>query len=657
MTDYLDYPDRRLTLKPETDQENGSVERNGGQHAGLIAESAAGMNDGRDGQTAGQRDMRGGMQNGGSWDEQRDWENDGWRDGQPGGQWNGQSGQRNGRSGKGKGGMRDGKRGREHRGRMDEHGDAQRGGTTDGGIGGESMSGSRDGQDGGYNAGQRSGSRKGQSGGQEDGLSDGDVIPRNLDEIRERLVPLMGYEESFDVLFREMIYGDKRVGILFLNGMTRDDVMTEVIKRLTYLNEEQLEPDALKNFLERYVAHSQVVPKQRMTEVIDMVLAGNTALFIDGENQALIIDAKMFPQRSPEEPSTEKVVRGAKDGFVETLVTNIALVRRRIRDPKLRMEIVTVSERTKTDVCIGYIKDIANPTFVESIRDKIKQLKVDGVPLADKQLEEGIVGKGWNPFPLVRYTERPDVLASHLLEGNVCVMVDTSPSVMIIPTTFFDHMQHAEEYRQTPFVGTYLRWVRFLGIFVSLFLLPLWFLFVQRPDLLPEGLKFIGPEKTGELPLLLQFILAEVGVDLMRMAAVHTPTPIATAMGLVAAVLIGDIAVKTGLFINEVILYMAIAALGMFATPSYELGLANRMVRLVLLIAVGLFHVPGFVVGTTLILLLLITQRSYGIPYFWPFTPFNLDGMIMTLFRRPFLSEKTRPSITKPLQYYRMPKN
>lgn len=481
--------------------------------------------------------------------------------------------------------------------------------------------------------------------------ADEDAVPRRIDEVRDQLVSYIGYKESFDVLFREMTYGSKRVGFLFLNGFTKDDILSKLINRLTYVEEDGLEPQALKHFLEYYITHVQVDPKKKMSEVIDLVLAGNTAMFIDGESEALVIDAKAFPQRSPDEPSTEKVVRGSKDGFIETLVTNMALIRRRVRDPKLRMELLNVSKRTKTDVCLGYIKDIANPRLIDEIRSKIEDLKVDGVPLADKQLEEGIIGKGWNPFPLVRYTERPDVVASHLLEGHVFVMVDTSPSVMIIPTTFFDHMQHAEEFRQTPLVGTYLRWVRFLGIFASLFLLPLWFLFVQNPELLPPGLEFIGPQKTGELPVLLQFILAEVGVDMMRMAAVHTPTPIATAMGLVAAVLIGDIAVQTGLFINEVILYMAIAALGMFATPSYELGLANRLVRLTLLVAVGLFKVPGFVVGTTLIMLFLVIQRCYGTPYFWPFIPFNLAGMSMTLFRRPFLSDKMRPSITKPQKY------
>ncbi len=481
-------------------------------------------------------------------------------------------------------------------------------------------------------------------------------VPQSFDELRKQLNDMVGYEESFDVIFREMTFGQVRTGLLFLNGFTKDEILTEILNRLTYLDEEEIKPHALKKLLEQYIAHTQVEPVHDLSEAIDKMLAGNAALFVDGEDAALIIDVKVFPQRSPEEPSTEKVVRGSKDGFVETLLTNINLIRRRIRDPKLRMEMLSVSTRTKTDVCIGYIKDIANPDLIKMIRERIDHLLVDGVPLGDKQLEEGIVGKGWNPFPIVRYTERPDVVASHLLEGHVIVMADTSPSAMLLPTTFFDHVQHAEESRQTPFVGTYLRWVRFTGILVSLFLLPLWVLFVMEPDLLPAGLEFIGPSEKGELPLLLQFIFAEIGVDLMRMAAVHTPTPIATTMGLIAAVLIGNIAVDTGLFVNEVILYMSIAALGMFATPSYELSLANRLVRIALLLAVGMFQVPGFVVGTTLIMLMLITQRAYGVPYFWPFIPFNLAGMSNILIRRPFLSNKTRPSITKPQQYERMPK-
>ncbi len=371
----------------------------------------------------------------------------------------------------------------------------------------------------------------------------------------------------------------------------------------------------------------------------------------------MLVDAKNFPVRSTEEPDLERVVRGSRDGFVETLLTNVTLVRRRLRDPRLKLEITQVGNRTQTDVCIGYIQDICDMDLVESVRDKIKSVNVDGLPLAEKQLEEAIIGKGWNPYPMVRYSERPDVVAAHMLEGHMVVFVDTSPSVMILPTTFFHHVQHAEEYRQTPLVGSYLRWVRFMGIAASLFLLPLWFLIVTSPQLKPAGLDFIGPQETAKIPLILQFLIAELGIDLMRMAAVHTPTPLATAMGLVAAILIGDIAVKTGLFVNEVILYLAVAAVGTFATPSYELSLANRLARLVLLVSAAIFKVPGLVIASTLLIAMLAMQRSYNTPYLWPFLPFNGKAMYDIMVRRPFLSMRTRMSLTKTKDGTRQPQS
>lgn len=455
----------------------------------------------------------------------------------------------------------------------------------------------------------------------------------------------VGLHQSFDLLFREMEFGGHKTGLLYLNGFAKDEVLTEVITRLTYLRKGELEPDALKSLIEHYIPHIQVEEVFSMDEAIDKVLAGGSALFVENTTSAIIIDAKRFPARGLEEPSTEKVVRGAKDGFIETMLVNISLVRRRIRDPGFKTEMMKVGTRTKTDVCIGYIDDIVDLNLVASVRKKIADIEIDGIPLADKQLEEALIRKGWNPYPLVRYSERPDVVAAHLLEGHVILFVDTSPCVIILPSTFFHHTQHAEEYRQTPFVGTYMRWVRFIGIFASLFLLPLWFLFVMQPDLTPAALDFIGPNKQSHLPIILQFVFSEIGIDLLRMAAVHTPTPLATATGLIAAILIGDIAVQTGLFVNEVLLYTAVAAIGMFATPSYELALANRIVRLALLICVALFKVPGLVVGTTLFILILTVQRSYNTPYMWPFIPFNAKAFLSLLIRLPVLNVTTRPII------------
>jgi len=474
-----------------------------------------------------------------------------------------------------------------------------------------------------------------------------DEVTGSLEQTKATLKEVVGLGTSFDIVFREMTLAGQRTGLFFVNGFAKDNIMLEILKRLTYLSVDQLSTDALRSFFECYIPHIQVEVETKMSATINKVLMGMSALYIQGERAAIVLDTRTFPVRSPEEPSIERVVRGSRDGFTETLLSNIALVRRRVRDPGFKTDLVQVGRRTRTDVCIAYIDDIVDKVQVDSIREKIKGLDIEGLPLADKQLEEAIINKGWHPYPLVRYSERPDVVAAHILEGRVAVFVDTSPSVMVMPTTFFDLCQHAEENRQTAFMGTYLRWVRFLGIFASMFLLPLWMLMVANPELKPAFLEFIGPHDQAKVPLVAQFLMVEFGVDLLRLAAVHTPTPLASAMGLIAAILVGDIAVKTGLFVNEVVLYMAVAAIGMFATPSYELGLANRLVRLVLLVAVALFKVQGFVVGTTLLILLLTLHRSYNSSYLWPFIPFNAKAMASVLFRFPLLEAKKRPSFNK----------
>ncbi|TBL79804.1 spore germination protein [Paenibacillus thalictri] len=481
-------------------------------------------------------------------------------------------------------------------------------------------------------------------------------IPDNLEDVKRILEEQVGLNKCFDVVFREMVFGGTKTGLYYINGFAKDVILVEVLDRLSYAQATKQSDETFELFLEKLIPHIQVATVSKMTEVVANVNMGMSAFFFEGETQAITIDAKTYPVRSTAEPDLEKVVRGSRDGFVETLLTNVTLIRRRLRDPRLMFELTKVGRRTHTDVCISYIQDIVDLDLVKAVKDKIDKVEVDGIPLAEKQLEEAIFGKGWNPYPMVRFTERPDVVAAHLLEGHVVVLVDTSPSAIILPTTFFHHVQHAEEYRQTPMVGTYLRWVRFAGIAASIFLLPLWFLLVTEPQLKPPGMDFIGPDKQGHLPLLLQFFIAEVGTDLMRMAAVHTPTPLATAMGLVAAILVGEIAVKTGLFVNEVILYLAVAAMGTFATPSYELSLANRLARLGLLAATAIFKVPGFVVGSTFLIVFLTVQRAYNAPYMWPFIPFNAQAALGIWLRRPFLSMKQRLSITKTVDGTRQPK-
>jgi stage V sporulation protein AF len=367
-------------------------------------------------------------------------------------------------------------------------------------------------------------------------------------------------------------------------------------------------------------------------------------LLVDGEPQGLLIDTREYPVRDPHEPDIEKITRGSRDGFVETLVFNVALIRRRIRDPQLRCEIINVGRRSVSDIAIMYIKDIADPQIVGNIRSKIEQIDIDALPMAEKTVEEFITRSFWNPFPVVRYTERPDVAATHLVEGHVIIIVDTSPSVMIAPITVFHLLQHAEEFRQNPVIGTYIRWIRLLGILISFLLIPIWLLLAMEPHYLPEALKFIGPKEKTSIPLYLQFLFAHFGLDLVRMASIHTPSPFATALGLVGALLIGQIAVTVGFFTPEVLLYTGLVALGVFSSPSWELSMANRVFLFILILLTGLLRLPGLLIGIALILLRLLTTKSFGFPYLWPLIPLNLKVLFYLFIRRPIPLQLYRPA-------------
>ncbi|MCS1351536.1 spore germination protein [Mechercharimyces sp. CAU 1602] len=468
-------------------------------------------------------------------------------------------------------------------------------------------------------------------------------VSKKLDDNTEVLDQLLGVEKSYDMNRRDLSYAGKRFVLYFVDGLVKDDIMNFIMTNLANLERKELSIDPIQRLLQTEIPYIELEKTDKMKDIINQLLSGPVVLFIEGAEEALVIDARTYPVRSPQEPDLERVVRGARDGFVETIVVNTALTRRRVRDPSFRLEHVSVGKRSKTDICIGYLEDIANPPLVENIKQKLKKINVDGLPMAEKSVEEYLFGHYWNPYPMVRYTERPDVAAVHLFEGHVLVYVDTSPSVMITPTTFFHHVQHAEEYRQKPAVGAFLRWVRFLAMFASLFLLPLWYLLAIQPDLTPGALQFLGPEKMGQLPLIVQIIIAELGIEILRMASVHTPSALATALGLIAAILLGEMAIKVGLFIPEVILYISVAAIGTFATPSYELGLANKMMRLLFLLAVAIFKTPGLIVAVLAWFIYLARAKSINTPYLWPLIPFNGKALIDVLVRSPIPIKDKRP--------------
>lgn len=480
-------------------------------------------------------------------------------------------------------------------------------------------------------------------------------ISESLERNEQYMKDRVGLGVSFDLGVRKLKILKKGVHVYYVNGLCDTRFIVAILTELMRVNESEKQPSKLFNIIENHLVNQSLKPIKYMDELADQVLSGLIVVVMEGETTGFVVDVRSYPGRQPQEPDTEKVIRGSRDGFVENIIINTALTRRRIRDERLRFEILKVGERSKTDIAIGYIENVANPDLINILKKELKAIDIDGVPMADKAIEEFLVRQGWNPYPLVRYTERADIAATHILEGHVIIYVDTSPSVIITPTTFFHHLQHAEEYRQSPMIGTFIRWVRFMGVIASLFLLPLWLLMVLEPSLLPKKIAFIGPNKTTHIPVIIQMFLADFGNLILRMAAIHTPTALSTAMGLIAAVLIGQIAIDVGLFVPEVILYISIATIGTYSTPSYELGIANTLARLLLLVFVSTFHTIGFIVGVTLFCLFLVSIRSLNTPYLWPFFPFNPQAFLHVAFRRSVLASKWRPSIVHPLDRTRQP--
>ncbi len=474
-------------------------------------------------------------------------------------------------------------------------------------------------------------------------------VAKKLDDNISYIKGLVGAGESYDIVFREYTVGRKQAASFSINGMTNDVLLTNVFQDMVTLHPDGLTINTLEKVFYTRATHSQVKLSDDMDDAIISLLSGQLLFLIDGEDQLIIFDARSYPARMPSESTIEKVTRGSKDAFVETLPFNTVLIRRRLRDPNLRFEIVKIGLRSQSDIAIGYIKDITDPKLIEIVKTRLQQINIDGIPMAEKAIEEYIVGGTiWNPLPKVRYTERPDVAAVHLLEGHICLVIDNSPNVMILPTTLWHHVQHVEEYHHHVVIGSYLRLVRLLGMGLSLLLTPVWLSLALQPHLLPESLAFLGPRDPGIIPLGLQFIFAELGVELVRMATVHVPTAQSTALGFIGAFMLGEFATKVGLFGNEVIFFTAVAAVGAFATPSIEFAMAIRFFRAILLLFVIFFKLPGLFVGIIGIVLIMATTKSFGIPYLWPLIPFNFNGMKDVLLRLPLPSKVLRPAALKP---------
>lgn len=479
---------------------------------------------------------------------------------------------------------------------------------------------------------------------------------RNMSYLNETL----GVGVSYDMIFRHYHFGEYQVATYVVNGFFQTLPNLLVQQAFEWLRADPPEDpsDALRQIFQERLHYSQVTQTTNLDEVVHQVLAGPMGVIISGSDKALVVDTRWYPDRDPEEPNNEQLVHGPHDGFIETLIFNTALLRRRMREPRLRFELIVAARRSHTDVAIGYIEGLTNPDLVARLKRSIQHIDAAGLSMGEQPVSEFLTGRAWNPLPTVRYTERPDVAAFHLLEGHAVVMVDTTPEAIIAPSTLWNHIQHPEDYHVNPVAGTYMRWVEFSSLFLATLLVPVWLLLATHPALLAHlpWLKFIGPKKTSGFPLVWQFVLAEIAIDVLRRAILNTPHPMASTMGILGAVILGDLASKAGLFAPEVLVYMVIAAIASFAISSNALGQTARLMRLSLIILVGVGGLAGLIAGLAGWLLLALTTESFGVPYLWPLVPLNLMALRDVLIRVPFTGQgRMRPALLGTMDSTRRP--
>lgn len=431
--------------------------------------------------------------------------------------------------------------------------------------------------------------------------------------------------KSFDIVKRDIVICGKASFMLFVDGFMKDEISEKLMEFFFNVRDMSLLTDA-DTFASNCVPYVEVTTENDVDTLVTQMLSGALILYIDGFEKCISIDLRTYPQRETSEPDRDKVFRGSHDGFVEILIFNTALLRRRIRDTDFVVKYHQVGSRSKTDIAVCYIEGKVDKKLLSKITDKIESATVESLSMNQESLAEVLAPRRWyNPFPKFKYSERPDTAAAQILEGDIIILVDNAPSAMIVPATVFDIMEEANDYYLPPVTGTYLRLTRFLVTFITTFLTPTWVLLLKNPEWIPDWLKFITVDDPVNIPIFLQLLILEVAIDGLKLASLNTPSMLTTSLSMVGAIIVGDFAVKAGWFSAQSLLYMALVATTNYAQPGFELSYALKFMRMALLLLVGLFNFTGYAIGLILIFLTLICNKTIsGHCYLYPLIPFNL---------------------------------
>ncbi|MCI8799572.1 MAG: spore germination protein [Lachnospiraceae bacterium] len=442
-------------------------------------------------------------------------------------------------------------------------------------------------------------------------------------------------DKNFDIIYRVIHIGGKEACMYLIDGFCKDDLVQKLLQYFMDLTPDKM-PEDMHALSKQFTPYVEVDIEDKWDVLIQSLLSGMFILLLEGYKKALLIDSRTYPSRGVEEPEKDKTLRGSKDGFVETLVSNTALIRRRIRSTDLHMEMMSAGESSRTDIALCYMKKRVSQDFLQEIREKIRNIKADSLTMNQESLAECLYQRKWyNPFPKFKYTERPDAAAAQVLEGNIVILVDNSPSAMILPTTIFDVIEEADDYYFPPVTGTYLRITRFLITLLTYLVTPTFLLLINNDKWIPESFSFIMLKEEPNLPLIWQFLVLELAIDGLKLAAINTPNMLSTPLSVMAALVLGEFSVNSGWFSSEVMLYMAFVAIANYTQSNYELGYALKFLRIITLLLTQWFNVWGYVGGILLSVLSVCCNRTVSRKsYIYPLIPFDWKALKNRLIRR-----------------------
>ena len=451
---------------------------------------------------------------------------------------------------------------------------------------------------------------------------------------RLMLARMLRSDECFDIIERNIVIAGKKAVIFYINGLIKDDIM-EKLMEFFYNSAEARYMTSAREFIRHCVPYVEISIVADPETVAKNVLSGIPCLFAEGFSEAIAFDMRTYPQRNTSEPEDDKVLRGSKDGFVETVIFNSALIRRRIRSSQFITKAMTVGRESKSDIIICYMDNKVDHKLLRNITDRIKNLDIANLSMNQQSLIEALYQKKWlNPFPKIKYTERPDVAAAVCLKGNIVILVDNSPSALLIPTSIFDVLEEADDYYFPPITGTYIRITRYLITIASVLLTPLWLLCLQNPDYVPQVFRFVLAVEPTSLPIFWQLIIMELCIDGLRLAALHTPSSLTSAIGIIGAIAFSQFAIDAGWFTTASTLYVAFVTIANYSQPNYELGFSLKYARFILLTTTYAFNLIGFIGGIVILIFLLATNKTIsGKSYLYPLIPFKPQELKKKLFR------------------------